>query len=282
MDTIDINKWNKYCYSKLNELKRMFPTENIDNPKTLSEKLQWLKIYDSTPLKAFCADKITVRDYCKEKLGIDLCIPLIKVYNKPEEIEWEKLPNQFVIKCNHGSEMNIIVKDKLTVNKCNINKTLNKWLNIKYGDLACELFYNLITPKILIEPFMKDKTNGALTDYKFLCFNGEIKYMQVVNGRGTNNLRFNYYTPNFEPMTDVSWNAHPADYSKLDPKPKNFEKMKEYAEKLCKDFKCVRVDFYEINDKLYLGELTFIPASGRLTYKNSQTNLIFGNMLKLD
>jgi hypothetical protein len=237
MDTIDINKWNKYCHSKLNELKRMFPTENIDNPKTLSEKLQWLKIYDSTPLKAFCADKITVRDYCKEKLGIDLCIPLIKVYNKPEEIEWEKLPNQFVIKCNHGSEMNIIVKDK---------------------------------------------TNGALTDYKFLCFNGEIKYMQVVNGRGTDKLHFNYYTPNFEPMTDVSWNAHPADYSKIDLKPKNFEKMKEYASKLCKEFKCVRVDFYEINDKLYLGELTFIPASGRLTYKNPQTNLIFGNMLKLD
>lgn len=273
--------WEEYCLSKKEDLQKMFPNENIDNPKTLSEKLQWLKIYDSTYLKAFCADKITVRDYCKEKLGIDLCIPLLKIYNKPEEIEWNILPNQFVIKCNHGSAMNIIVKDKKTVKKDNINKTLNKWLSIKYGDLSYELFYNLIKPKIIIEPYLEDKENGALTDYKFLCFNGEIKYMQVVNDRGTNKLHFNYYTPNFIPMTDVSWNAHPADYSKIDKKPINFELMKEYTTKLCKDFKLVRVDFYEINKKVYLGELTFIPASGRLTYKNPDTNLKFGNMLKL-
>ena len=273
--------WEEYCLSKKEDLQKMFPNENIDNPKTLSEKLQWLKIYDSTYLKAFCADKITVRDYCKEKLGIDLCIPLLKIYNKPEEIEWNILPNQFVIKCNHGSAMNIIVKDKKTVKKDNINKTLNKWLSIKYGDLSYELFYNLIKPKIIIEPYLEDKENGALTDYKFLCFNGEIKYMQVVNDRGTNKLHFNYYTPNFIPMTAVSWNAHPADYSKIDKKPINFELMKEYATKLCKDFKLVRVDFYEINKKVYLGELTFIPASGRLTYKNPDTNLKFGNMLKL-
>ena len=268
--------WEEYCLSKKEDLQKMFPNENIDNPKTLSEKLQWL-----TYLKAFCADKITVRDYCKEKLGIDLCIPLLKIYNKPEEIEWNILPNQFVIKCNHGSAMNIIVKDKKTVKKDNINKTLNKWLSIKYGDLSYELFYNLIKPKIIIEPYLEDKENGALTDYKFLCFNGEIKYMQVVNDRGTNKLHFNYYTPNFIPMTDVSWNAHPADYSKIDKKPINFELMKEYATELCKDFKLVRVDFYEINKKVYLGELTFIPASGRLTYKNPDTNLKFGNMLKL-
>lgn len=273
--------WKEYCLSKKEDLQKMFPNENIDNPKTLSEKLQWLKIYDSTYLKAFCADKITVRDYCKKKLGIDLCIPLLKIYNKPEEIEWNILPNQFVIKCNHGSAMNIIVKDKKTVKKDNINKTLNKWLSIKYGDLSYELFYNLIKPKIIIEPYLEDKENGALTDYKFLCFNGEIKYMQVVNDRGTNKLHFNYYTPDFIPMTDVSWNAHPADYSKIDKKPINFELMKEYATKLCKDFKLVRVDFYEINKKVYLGELTFIPASGRLTYKNPKTNLEFGRMLNL-
>ena len=134
--------WEEYCLSKKEDLQKMFPNENIDNPKTLSEKLQWLKIYDSTYLKAFCADKITVRDYCKEKLGIDLCIPLLKIYNKPEEIEWNILPNQFVIKCNHGSAMNIIIKEKKTVKKDNINKTLNKWLSIKYGDLSYELFYN--------------------------------------------------------------------------------------------------------------------------------------------
>lgn len=273
--------WKEYCLSKKDALKKMFPNENIDNPKTLSEKLQWLKIYDSTYLKAYCADKITVREYCKEKLGVDLFIPIIKVYDNPKDIEWEILPKKFVIKCNHGSAMNIIVKDKSTIDKNKIEKTLTKWLSIKYGDLSYELFYNLIEPKILIEQYMEDKSNGCLTDYKFMCFNGEIKYMQVVNERGTNKLRFNYYTPDFVPMKDVSWNAHPADYTKIDKKPKNFESMKEYATKLCDEFKLVRVDFYEINDKLYLGELTFIPASGRLTYKNPKTNLEFGNFLKL-
>jgi len=275
-------EWNEYCLSKKADLQRMFPHENIDNPKTLSEKLQWLKIYDSTPLKAYCADKITVREYCKKKLGIDLCIPLIKVYNKPEDIEWDILPEQFVIKCNHGSAMNIIIKNKKTANISNINTVLNRWLKVKYGDLSYELFYNLIEPKILIEPYMEDKSNGALTDYKFICFNGEIKYMQVVNDRGTNDLHFNYYTVDFIPMTDVSWNAHPADYTKVDKKPETFDLMKKYASELCKDFKCVRVDFYEINNRLYLGELTFIPASGRLTYKNPNTNLMFGNMLKIN
>lgn len=272
--------WEEYCLSKKEDLQKMFPNENIDNPKTLSEKLQWLKIYDSTYLKAFCADKITVRDYCKEKLGIDLCIPLLKIYNKPEEIEWNILPNQFVIKCNHGSAMNIIVKDKKTVKKDNINKTLNKWLSIKYGDLSYELFYNLIKPKIIIEPYLEDKENGALTDYKFLCFNGEPKYCQVINDRDTKDFHLNYYDMNFN-FVDISRTDIPNNKNFLDKKPINFELMKEYATKLCKDFKLVRVDFYEINKKVYLGELTFIPASGKLTYKNPDTNLKFGNMLKL-
>ena len=272
--------WEEYCLSKKEDLQKMFPNENIDNPKTLSEKLQWLKIYDSTYLKAFCADKITVRDYCKEKLGIDLCIPLLKIYNKPEEIEWNILPNQFVIKCNHGSAMNMIVKDKKTVKKDNINKTLNKWLSIKYGDLSYELFYNLIKPKIIIEPYLEDKENGALTDYKFLCFNGEPKYCQVINDRDTKDFHLNYYDMNFN-FVDISRTDIPNNKNFLDKKPINFELMKEYATKLCKDFKLVRVDFYEINKKVYLGELTFIPASGKLTYKNPDTNLKFGNMLKL-
>lgn len=273
--------WEEYCLSKKEDLQKMFPNKNIDNPKTLSEKLQWLKIYDSTNLKAFCADKITVRDYCKEKLGIDLCIPLLKIYNKPEEIEWNILPNQFVIKCNHGSAMNIIVKDKKTVKKDNINKTLNKWLSIKYGDLSYELFYNLIKPKIIIEPYLEDKENGALTDYKFLCFNGEPKYCQVINDRYTKDFHLNYYDMNFN-FVDICRTDIPNNKNFLDKKPINFELMKEYATKLCKDFKLVRVDFYEINKKVYLGELTFIPASGRLTYKNPETDLFFGNMLKLN
>lgn len=273
--------WEEYCLSQEPVLQRMFPTANLKNPKTFTDKLQWLKIHDSTMLKAYCADKITLRNYCIDIVGKDLCIPILGVYDKPEHIEWDKLPEKFVIKCNHGSAMNIIIKNKKTVDKQKINKQLSTWMKCKYGSLSCELFYNLIKPKIFIEEYKEDKSNGALTDYKFICFNGEVKYLQVINGRFTNSLYFNYYTPDFKPMTDVSWNAHPARYDLPDIKPENFDEMKLYARKLCKDFKCVRVDFYSINGKTYLSELTFIPASGRITYSNPKKDLEFGQMLKL-
>ena len=143
-----MTEWEKYCLSQEVNLQKMFPNANLKNPKTLTDKLQWLKIHDSTMLKAYCADKITLRDYCTEKLGKDICIPILAVYEKPEQIEWDKLPEKFVIKCNHGSAMNIIVKNKNTVNKQNINKQLKNWLSCKYGNLSLELFYNLISPKI--------------------------------------------------------------------------------------------------------------------------------------
>ena len=273
--------WEEYCLSQESKLQKMFPNANLKNPTKLTDKLQWLKIHDSTMLKAYCADKITLRDYCKDKIGKNLCIPILAIYDKPEQIEWNKLPNQFVIKCNHGSAMNIIVKDKKTINIDKTNKQLNAWLKCKYGDLSYELFYNLITPKIFIEEFKSDKANGALTDYKFICFNGKIKYLQVINGRFTNSLHFNYYTPDFIPLKNVSWNAHPARYDLIDKKPSNFEEMKMYASKLCAEFKCVRVDFYSINNETYLSELTFIPASGRITYSNPKIDLEFGQMLKL-
>lgn len=273
--------WQEYCLSREDDLQRMFPKANLKNPTTLTDKLQWLKIHDSTFLKSFCADKITLRDYCKYILGKDICIPLLGIYKTPEEIEWDKLPTRFVLKCNHGSAMNIIVKDKDSVDRARIGKQLSAWLKCKYGDLSLELFYNVIPPRIIVEEYKEDKENGALTDYKFVCFNGNVKYLQVINGRFTNGLHFNYYTTDFKPMTDVSWNAHPARYDLPDKRPSNFDEMLSYADKLCKDFKCVRVDFYSIAGKTYLSELTFIPASGRITYKKSTTDLLFGRLLHL-
>lgn len=273
--------WEEYCLSKENDLLKLFPNTNLKNPVKLTDKLQWLKLHDSTFLKAYCADKITLRDYCKKKLGKDICIPILKIYDNPEQIEWDLLPNQFVIKCNHGSAMNIICKDKSKINKDRIIKTLKTWLKIKYGNLSYEMFYNLIKPKIFIEEYKEDKNNGALTDYKFICFNGKIKYLQVINGRFTDNLHFNYYDTNFNPMTNVSWLAHPARYDLKDKKPSNFNEMLDISDKLCKEFKCVRVDFYSINETLYLSELTFIPASGNIKYNDPKHDLFFGSMLSI-
>jgi hypothetical protein len=273
--------WEEFCLSKEPLVKKMFPKADLKNPKTLTDKLQWLKIHDSTFLKAFCADKITLREYCKIKLGRDLCLPILAVYNRPEQIDWDSLPQQFVIKCNHGSGYNIIVKDKRTLNKSKVVAALNKWLRTEYGSLSYELFYNLIPRKIFIEQYEENFGKASLTDYKFVCFNGEVKYLQVINGRFTKDLHFNYYTTDFKPMLDVSWNAHPARYDLLDDKPSNYDEMLELAKKLCVDFKCVRVDFYSIEGRTYLSELTFIPASGNITYKDPTTDLKLGRLLKL-
>lgn len=276
--------FQEWCISKKNIVKKQFKEWvgfdlNLDEPKTFTEKIQWLKIYDSTFLKTFCTDKILLGEYVKKKLGISLTIPIIGIYNKFEEIDFSKLPKNYVIKCNHGSGMNIIIKNNI-VDKISIKKKLDKWMKTDYLGLN-EFHYKLIQKKIFIEQYMENKGKPALTDYKFSCFNGEPKFCQVINDRFTNKLHFNYYDLEFKPMLNVSRTDHPADYSKLDEKPKTWDLMLKYAKKLSEDFKYVRVDFYEINEKIYLGELTFTPMSGYIKYKDKNTDIEFGKLLKL-
>ena len=275
--------WLNYCTSfkdklKSQYLKIMKKTCNLENPKTLMEKIQWLKIYDSSFLKTYCADKISIHNYCEDKLGMDICIPILEVYDNPNKIEWNKLPSKFVIKCNHGSAFNIIVKDK---NKLNIKNTidkLNKWLKIDYSTRFYELHYHNIPHKILIEEYKENLGSLDLMDYKFYCFNGEPKFCQVITDRHTNEKISHY---------DLNWNyskiydEYPYNSIPNIQKPKNLELMIEYAKKLSNDFKFVRVDFYEINDTVYLGELTFTPGAGYIKYRNSNIDLTLGEMLKL-
>jgi hypothetical protein len=272
-----MSNWEQYCLSKEAELQKMFPSANLKNPQTLTDKLQWLKIHDSTFFKAYCADKITLRDFCKSKIGKDLCIPILAIYDKPENIVWEKLPMQFVIKCNHGSGYNIIVKNKNTVNRQKIYNTLNNWLKIKYGSLSYELYYNLIPPKIFIEQY-QDFHGGSLLDYKFWCFNGEPKFFTINGDFGHGH--FNHYDLNGK-LLDISRTDFPADFNRKDTLPKTLQDMIRYSKILSKDFRFVRVDFYEINDKPVLGEMTFIPGSGRMKYKNQNTDLELGKLLNL-
>ena len=270
-------EWKDYCLSKENELQKMFPNKNIKNPKKLSEKIQWLKIHDVSLLTSYCADKIKLRDYCKEKLGIDICIPILAIYDKPEQIEWDKLPNKFVIKCNHGSGYNIVVNNKDKLNKNDVNKTLNKWINEKYGLLTFELHYNLIKPKIFIEEF-KDFNGKTLADYKIWCFNGEPKFFTINYDFGHGNI--NFYNMNGE-FLDISRTDFPSNKNRKDDMPKSLNKMIEYAKILSKDFKLVRVDFYEIDNQPILGELTFTPSSGNLSFKNINTDKELGKLLEL-
>lgn len=253
---------------------------NLDNPKTIQDKIQWLKLNDSTDLKTRCADKILLHNYCKEKLGKDICIPVIKVFND-FCINLNELPKQFVLKCNHGSGMNIIVKDRSLLNIDDAKNKLEKWLNRDFAfQNHFEYHYHNIPRKIFAEKYMNDGHND-LIDYKFICFNGKPTFCQVIDDRNGEKRHLNYYDMNWIPQMGLERLDFPANYSIKHDKPTNFDLMIEYAKILSKDFKLVRVDFYEINNEVYLGELTFTPGSGTFRYKNKEDEIAVGDMLNL-
>ena len=249
-----------------------FHNVNIKNPVTIQDKINWLKVYDISKLKALCADKIAVHDYCVDKLGIDICVPILKIYESPDNIKLEELPNRFVLKCNHGAAMNVICKDKRKFDLADAKKKICKWLTVDLGTVGMEYHYSFIKPKCFAEKYIADDSSSSgLTDYKVWCFGGEPGFVQVMANRYTENKYTNMYDLNWNKL-DTGYNMWPFNPDVIDQKPKHFDQMIEYATKLCKDFKFVRVDFYDTTDKLYLGEMTFTPSNGRCIFSDS-----FGN-----
>lgn len=249
---------------------------DLTNPKTIQDKLNWLSIYDVNSIKTLCADKLKIREYCKSKLGKDICVPLIATYEKTKDIDWKSLPDSFVIKCNHGSGMNVIVKNKNSIDKNSCIQKLDKWLNTDFSMVNnYELQYFNIPRRIVVEKLLADeKQTNSLVDYKFWCFNGEPKMYTLNTGHGHGDIM--YFTMEDEPLNfyNVAWNGNIK-------KPSHFKDMVEYTKKLCSDFKFVRVDFYEVNGIVYLGELTFTPGANIFKYKKPGSDLLVGNMLKI-
>lgn len=232
---------------------------NLDNPKRFNEKIQWLKLYASTPIKTRLADKFLVRDWVKEKIGEEYLIPLLGVYDKFEDIDFSKLPDRFVIKCNHGCAYNIIVKDKSQLDLAEVKAKLDKWMSENFAfRWGYELQYRDIPPKIIIEKYMEDES-GELRDYKISCFNGQPEFIWIDSDRFVDHKR-NLY--------DINWNQLNCKVNsryntfKSPEKPKCLAEMIELAKVLSKEFQYVRVDFYIINGKLYFGEMTFTSSSG--------------------
>lgn len=252
---------------------------NLSNPTTIQDKLAWLNIYETNPLKVKCADKIMVHEYVKDVLGEDICIPIIKTYNTAKEINWAELPEQFVLKCNHGSGMNIIVKDKAKLDKTTAISKLNKWMSDDFSMRnGFEAHYHDISHKIFAEKYMNDG-HSTLFDYKFWCFNGEPKFWTVNDGNGHGKwMNFYDMDKNLLSLKRADFTGSSNGNERL---PNNFEKMKEISLKLASPFKFVRVDFYEINDKVYLGELTFTPGAMAFLYLNAEDNINVGKLLKL-
>lgn len=256
--------------------------EELDllHPVKFSEKIQWIKLYDNSALKTRLADKYQVREWIKDKVGERYLIPLLGVWDRPEDVDYDILPEQFVLKCNHGSAYVYVVEDKKKIDKCKIGRLLKDWMNTEFAYKSLELHYRGIPRKILAEQYIQER-DGGLTDYKFHCFGGRPCAVQLVGNRD-----FEQHTAT-EIFMDLSWNPMPCTYTnaryeegKLK-KPSTFEEMVEIAETLSEGFKYVRVDLYSVDGQVLFGEMTFTPTSGYSKWKPAEYDQYWGQFIAL-
>ena len=253
---------------------------NLENPQTFNEKLQWLKLYDRNPEYTKMVDKYEVRKYIAEKIGEEYLIPLLGVWDNPDDIDFDKLPNQFVLKCTHNSGLGMcICKDKSKLDITKVKKELKKGLKQKYHLHGREWPYKNVKPRIIAEKFMVDESGIELKDYKIFCFNGTPEYVEVDFNRFVEH-RLNPYDFNWEPLNfcDSSKNDYSADIKK----PEKLNEMRKIAEILSAGFPYLRVDFYSIYSQIYIGELTLFPGSGYIQFEPASTDLKYGNLLRLE
>ncbi len=248
---------------------------NLKNPQKFSEKLQWYKLYNKDPLMEKCADKYDVREYITACGYEHLLNECYGVYNAVDEINIDELPQSFVLKAAHSSGMNLIVHDKDKIDWKTENKLMRLWLKLDNYWSGREWVYKNMKKRIVAEKYLEDESGGLL-DYKFYCFNGQPRFVQLEVGRYTSNNTRNFY--------DMDWNLMP--FGKEIPhnpdiiveKPYAFEEMKQIAADLSKPFSYVRVDLYQVQGKVFFGELTFFPAGGAPDFVPSEYDKIVGDM----
>lgn len=257
---------------------------DLTNPNTFTEKLQWLKIHDRKKNYTSMVDKYEVKKYVANIIGDYYIIPTIDVYDRFDEIDFEAMPQQFVMKCTHDSGGLVIVRNKNELNICEARKKINKCLKRNFYYNFREWPYKDVRPRIIIEKYMQNSDEQELKDYKFYCFNGEPKYCQVIADRQVEET-IDFYDMNWKHQAFNGLNNGPNPYPmarKKHDKPKTFNKMKEFAKELSHGIAFVRVDFYEINDKLYFGEITFFPAGGFGEFSPKEWDKRLGDMINLD
>lgn len=256
---------------------------NLDNPQTLDEKIQKLKLdsYATNPLIIQCADKYAVRSFVEEQGQADILVPLLAYYNKVEDIEWDKLPQAFAMKWNFGSGFNIICPDKSKLDIEEATRKMKKWGKNKTCYLTfSEMQYKAMPRKIVVEEFLKPERGVQPDDYKIYCFNGKPKYILLCTGREFGRPKFYFFDENWNlARINRDSKAAPADFTY--PRPVCFDKLLESAKALSAPFKFVRADFYVVNGKVYFGELTFTPEAGMDSMRLPETDLMFGKLLKL-
>jgi len=241
---------------------------------------QWYKVFYHRKILNQLVDKFEVRSYVEEKIGAEYLNEIYGVYYKPSEVDFNKLPNKFVIKGIHASSYNLIVEDKTKLDSAKARKLFKKWLNNnQYYRTGQEWAYKDVVPKLMAEKFIEQDGRSSLTDYKFYCFNGVAQFVEVHLDRAHAHKRGFY---------DLKFNKLPFRYVSLEnsinediEKPDNFEEMIPLAEKLADNFPFVRVDFYSIKNKIIFGEMTFYPSDGRKDFIPEEYNKIIGDYFEL-
>lgn len=250
----------------------------LDNPKALNDKLQWLKLNDYKPFYKQLADKYDVRKYIADRIGDEYLVPLLGLWDKVEDIDFESLPNQFVLKCTHDSGGVVICKDKNTFDKEAAIKKLKHCYGRNYYHNSRETAYKDIKPRIIAEQYLVDETGWDLKDYKIFCFNGKAIYVEVDYNRSVRHMLNAYDLDwNFLEFCDSSPNDRNADIKK----PQRLDEMIKIAEKLSEGMIFLRVDMYSIYDKIYCGEMTLYPGSGFIQFNPMETDYKLGELLKL-
>ena len=248
---------------------------DLANPVTYNEKIQWLKLFDNSERKTQLADKYLVRNWVAEKIGDEYLIPILGVWKCFEEINFDSLPNKFVLKTNHGSGWNLIVKNKEELDWLQVKSKFDYWIKRNFAFYGLELQYMNIPRRIIAEEYLEEL--DQVYDYKFMCFNGEVKFIWVDTDRFTNHKR-TLFTTNWIRM-DKQIMYPVADYDI--PKPENLNRMLEIARILSQGFIHVRVDLYDVNGKMYFGEMTFTPESVTLTTEHKEFEVEMGEWIEI-
>lgn len=267
-------------YLKLRYRKIFHKPLNLKNPKTFNEKLQWLKLHDRKPEYTRMVDKYEAKQYVAERIGEEYIIPTLGVWDRFDDIDFDSLPNQFVLKCTHDSGGLVICRDKTKFDQEYAKSRIINSLKRNYFWANREWPYKNVKPRIIAEAYMQDDTTAELRDYKFFCFGGKAKLLFIATDRQTEGeeTKFDFFDMDFNHI-DVR-NGHP-NADEPPAKPICFDEMRSLAEKLAAGIPQLRVDFYEVNGKVYFGELTFFHWTGLVPFEPEQWDYTLGEWIEL-
>ena len=259
---------------------RMGKRLNLKNPQTFNEKLQWLKLYGRRPIDTILSDKYAVKDYIAKTIGPNYVIPLLGVWDRFDDIDFDKLPDQFVLKCTHDSGGIVICKDKSKLDKVSAKKKLEASLKTDFYVYSREKAYKNIPRRIIAEQYMEDSSSQELIDYKVHNFNGEPKMILLCQSRfSKGGLREDFYTPEWDHL-DIRRPGHP-NAVELAQKPAELEEILNLSSKLAESMPFVRTDFYIIDGKIFFGEITYSPAAGMTPFIPDKWDKILGDWIVL-